>query len=53
MGSVALTRLGRDDLVRGLEGGVVGELGVSCEVGKAQSRLHPSVDVTWRAAKQL
>lgn len=32
MGSVALKRLGRDDLVRGLAGGVVGKLGVYNEL---------------------
>ena len=53
MGSATLTQLGRDDLVRGLEGEEVGELGRGCELGKAQSKPHPFVDVAMRAAKQL
>lgn len=37
MGSATMARLGRDDLVRGLKGGVVGRLGVchGCELGEA------------------
>ena len=52
MGRATLARLERDDLVRRLKGGLVG-LGEchGCELGKAQSRTHPSVDVTWKATK--
>ena len=53
MGSATLTHLVRDELVSGLEGEEVGELGRGCELGKARSKPHPSVDVTARAAKQL
>ena len=55
MGKTAMTGLGEEELVRGLEGGVVGEMGVcrGCELGKPLAKPHPSKDVIYRAAKKL
>ena len=43
MGKTAMARLEKGDLVRGLEGGVVGEMGVcrGCELGKPLAKPHP------------
>ena len=42
-------------MVRGLESGVVGEMGPcqGCELGRPRAPPHTTVDVTWRATKQL
>ena len=50
-----MIRLGKEELVRGLEGGVIGEMGVcrGCELGKPLAKPHPSKDVMYRATKKL
>jgi len=55
MGKTAMTRLGKEGLVRGLEGGVVGEMGVcrGCELGKPLAKPHPLKDVAYRATSKL
>ena len=55
MRKTATSRLGKEELVRALEGGVVGELGVcrGCELGKALAEPHPPKDVLYKAAKEL
>ena len=44
MEKTAMIRLGKEDLVRGHEGGVIGEMGVcrGCELGKPLAKPHPS-----------
>ena len=55
MGKSAMTRLGREEMVRGLEGGMAGELGVcrGCELGKPLAKPHPSKGAMYRATKKL
>ena len=55
MGKTAMIGLGKEEMVRGLEGGVVGEMGVcrGCELGKPLAKPHPLKDVTYRATKNL
>ena len=55
MGKTAMARLGKEELVRGLEGGVVGEMGVcrGCELGKPLAKPHPPKDASFRATKKL
>ena len=50
-----MRRLGKEKLVRGLEGWVVGEVGVrrGCELGKLLAKPRPSKDVMYRATKKL
>ena len=50
-----MTRLGKEELVRGLEGGVAGELGICCgfELGKRLAKPHPPKDVMYRATKKV
>ena len=53
MGKTA--KLGTQKLVRVLEGGMVGGLGVcrGCELGKPLAKPHPPRDVMYRATKKL
>ena len=55
MGKTAMIRLGKEELVRGREGGVIGEMGVCCgrELGKPLAKPHSSKDVMYRATKKL
>ena len=50
-----MTRLGKEELVRGLEGGVIGEMGIcrGSKLGKPLAKPHPPKDVTYRATKKL
>ena len=54
MGKSAMTRLGREEMVRGLEDGMAGELGVcrGCELGKPLAKPHPSKGAMYRATKK-
>ena len=55
MGKSAMIRLMKEELVRGLEGGVAGKLGVcrGCELGKPLGKPHPPKDVMNRVTKKL
>ena len=50
LGSANLMRLQKEGVMRGLEGGFVGEMGPcqGCELGRPRAHPHPTVDVTWR-----
>ena len=50
-----LHKLARSGFVRGLEGGLVGELGVyrGCKLGKPLAKPHPRMDRAFRAGKPL
>ena len=55
MGKRAMTRLGKEELVRGLEGVVVREMGVcrGFELGKPLAKPHPSKNVMYRVTNKL
>ena len=49
MGKTAMARLVKEDLVRGMEGGAGGELGIcrGCELGKPLAEPHPPKSVLY------
>ena len=55
MGKTAMARLVKEDLVRGIEGGADGELGIcrGCELGKPLAKSHPPKSVLYRATRKL
>ena len=55
MGKTAMARLVKEDLVRGMEGGADGELGIcrGCELGKPLAKPHPPKSVLFRATRKL
>ena len=55
MGKTSMIKLGKEELVQVLGGGLIRGMGVSrgCELGKPLAKPHPSKDVKYRRQRNL